>query len=104
MSQSVTASGRTYIRYTETERARRAAAAREGKNRLAGQGHPATSDVEYTTEEWEFMKAIQEFKSRTGKTFPTWREVYRVFVALGYDRAPAGEAGDERSPEFSAAG
>ena len=35
----------------------------------------------------EFMNAMQRFKERSGKSFPTYREVLRVLVDLGYRRA-----------------
>lgn len=48
-------------------------------------GHPTTSEiVDYTREELEFMSAIQAFKARTGRQFPTWREVLSVTHSLGY--------------------
>lgn len=103
MSQCVGTTGKTFTRVSDEERARRAAKAREGKNRLAGQGHPATSDIDYTAEEWEFMQAIQAFKQRTGNQFPTWREVYRVFIALGYEQRAASEAAHAAQPSRTVA-
>jgi hypothetical protein len=82
--------GKSFTRYTDSERASRAARARAGKNRVAGQGHPTTSEIQYTQAELEFMRAVGEFQTRTGRKFPTWREVYRVFVELGYEKAPEG--------------
>jgi hypothetical protein len=32
----------------------------------------------------EFMNAMQRFKERTGKAFPTHAEVIKVAVSLGY--------------------
>lgn len=68
------------------ERARKAAAAREGKNRVKGKGHPTTADMDYSPREWEFMQAMQEFKRLSGRQFPTWCEVLRVIDALGYEK------------------
>jgi hypothetical protein len=54
--------------------------------RAAGGGrkHVATSDREYTGQEMEFLGAIESYKSRTGKKFPTWTEVLGVITELGY--------------------
>jgi hypothetical protein len=33
------------------------------------------------------MGAIQEYKARSGRMFPTWSEVLEVVRGLGYDKA-----------------
>jgi hypothetical protein len=48
---------------------------------------PTTFDKQYTDDEMEFMSAMQRYKEITGKSFPTYREVIRVIVGLGYRRA-----------------
>lgn len=68
----------------ERSRPHAAARAREGKNRRKGEGHPATAEVEYTRDDLEFQNAIQEWKNRTGRQFPTWKEVLGVMKSLGY--------------------
>ena len=50
---------------------------------------PTTFDKQYTDDEMEFMNAMQRFKEISGKSFPTYREVIRVIVGLGYRRAVA---------------
>ena len=35
----------------------------------------------------EFINAVNDFKSVRQKPFPTWSEIYDIFVALGYKRA-----------------
>jgi hypothetical protein len=47
---------------------------------------PTTFEKQYTSDEMEFMNAMQRFKERAGKSFPTHGEVLRVAVALGYRR------------------
>ena len=32
----------------------------------------------------EFINAINEFKSVNQKPFPTWSDIYSIFVSLGY--------------------
>lgn len=68
--------------------------AARGKNRVKGKGHPTTSDVDYSVEELEFMQAIQEFKNRSGRKFPTWSEVLRVVRLLGYAKETSEEEFD----------
>ena len=34
----------------------------------------------------EFINAINEFKSVNQKPFPTWTEIYEIFVGLGYKK------------------
>ena len=47
---------------------------------------PATCEREYSRAEVEFMNAIQAFKLKTGRSFPTWAEVLSVIRDLGYER------------------
>jgi hypothetical protein len=47
---------------------------------------PTTFDKQYSEDEIEFMNAMQRFKERSGKTFPTYGEVLRVAASLGYRR------------------
>jgi hypothetical protein len=64
----------------------RAAQARQqsGRRRLVD---PATCDRDYSTAEVEFMLAMQEYKKKSGRNFPTWSEVLEVLQALGYHKA-----------------
>ncbi len=48
---------------------------------------PTTFEKQYSTDEIEFMTAMQEFKIRTAKTFPTYAEVLAVARSLGYRQA-----------------
>ena len=54
---------------------------------------PTTFEKQYSPDEIEFMTAMQEFKIRTAKAFPTYAEVLAVAKSLGYRRA------DDDSPE-----
>lgn len=52
-------------------------------------GHPSTaSEMDYSDREWEFMLAIQEYKLKNGKQFPTWSEALTVIDGLGYKLPP----------------
>ena len=48
---------------------------------------PTTFDKQYSDDEMEFMNAMQRYKESSGKSFPTYREVIKVVVGLGYRRA-----------------
>ena len=39
-----------------------------------------------TAEQFEFIKAVDEYKKINSKPFPTWTEVLEVIKALGYRR------------------
>lgn len=48
---------------------------------------PTTCEREYTPEEVEFMNALDEYKRRSGRMFPTCSEVLEVIRGLGYIKA-----------------
>jgi hypothetical protein len=47
---------------------------------------PTTCERDYTTEEIEFMSAMDEYKRRSGRMFPTCSEVLEVVRSLGYEK------------------
>ncbi len=49
---------------------------------------PTTFEKQYTEEEIEFMNAMQQFKSQTGRAFPTFGDVLSVAQKLGYRKCP----------------
>ena len=42
-----------------------------------------------STEEMEFVKAIEKYKAESGKLFPSWSEVLKIFKDLGYRKSAA---------------
>ena len=66
---------------------------------------PTTFEKQYTPDELEFMNAMQQFKVRTGKTFPTHGDVLRIARTLGYRRVappdpePPGLDGRRAAPD-----
>ena len=51
---------------------------------------PTTCERDYSLQEVEFMKAMDDYKRRSGRSFPTWSEVLEVVRSLGYvQSAPA---------------
>jgi hypothetical protein len=45
---------------------------------------PTTCERDYSDDEIEFMKAMDEYKRKSGRQFPTWSEVLEVVRCLGY--------------------
>lgn len=48
---------------------------------------PTTFEKQYTDDELEFMSAMQRFKELSGKMFPSYGDVLKVAIMLGYRRA-----------------
>jgi hypothetical protein len=74
-----------WINRRATEQATRAANARQlsGRRRFVD---PTTCEREYSEAEMEFMMAMNDYKHRSGRMFPTWSEVLEVLRALGYEK------------------
>ena len=47
---------------------------------------PTTCERDYTPDEIEFMGAMDEYKRRSGRMFPTCSEVLEVVKSLGYGK------------------
>lgn len=45
---------------------------------------PTTCERDYSMEEIEFMRAMDDYKRKSGRMFPTWSEVLEVVRSLGY--------------------
>ena len=50
---------------------------------------PTTCERDYQPAEVEFMKAMDDYKRRSGRQFPTWSEVLEVLRDLGYRKVAA---------------
>ncbi len=50
---------------------------------------PTTCERDYTLEEIEFMKALDDYKRANGRMFPTCSEVLEVIHKLGYEKRPS---------------
>lgn len=61
---------------------RRVSARRQVERRR--QIDPTTCERDYQPAEVEFMKAMDDYKRRSGRQFPTWSEVLEVLRDLGY--------------------
>ena len=47
---------------------------------------PTTCERDYTNDEIEFMRAMDDYKRKAGRQFPTWSEVLEVIKSMGYKR------------------
>ena len=47
---------------------------------------PTTCERDYSPEEVEFMSALDDYKRRSGRMFPTCSEILEVIRALGYEK------------------
>jgi hypothetical protein len=64
---------------------------------------PTTFEKQYTDDELEFMNAIQQFKTQSGKSFPSYGEVLRIAARLGYRKSyPLDDFEEESSSEIEA--
>ena len=52
---------------------------------------PTTCERDYSMDEVEFMRAMDEYKRKNGRMFPTWSEVLEVVRSLGYVKATTQE-------------
>ena len=57
---------------------------RREKVERRGKIDPTTCERDYGADEVEFMKAMDDYKRRSGRMFPTWSEVLEVLRDLGY--------------------
>jgi hypothetical protein len=55
---------------------------------------PTTCERDYTPAEVEFMSALDDYKRRSGRMFPTCSEILEVILALGYEKRRTGDATD----------
>lgn len=66
---------------------RRVSERRNGERRR--QIDPTTCERDYQPDEVEFMKAMDDYKRRSCRQFPTWSEVLEVVRDLGYRKVAA---------------
>ncbi len=57
---------------------------RRGPGRRRGDDRKAAEEGEMSDEQFEFLMAIDEYKKKNTRPFPTWTEVLEVIKALGY--------------------
>ena len=73
-----------------TERRRNLVERRNGFDRRRGPGHRrsperrSAEEGEMNEEQFDFLMAIDQYKSANQRPFPTWTEVLEVIKAIGY--------------------
>ena len=68
-----------------------AALERRTKVQRRRQIDPTTCERDYSVEEVEFMNAMDDYKRKSGRMFPTCSEVLEVIRGLGYTRLSPNE-------------
>lgn len=58
---------------------------------------PTTCERDYSGAEVEFMRAMDDYKRKSGRPFPTWSEVLEVLMSLGYRKVAEPTAMEWRS-------
>lgn len=64
---------------------RRQGERREKVNRRR-QIDPTTCERDYSDAEVEFMQALDDYKRKSGRMFPTCSEILEVLVGIGYEK------------------
>jgi hypothetical protein len=57
---------------------------RRGPGRRRSDDRKSAEEGQMTDEQFEFLMAIDEYKRKNARPFPTWTEVLEVIKALGY--------------------
>jgi hypothetical protein len=57
---------------------------RRGPGRRRSDDRKAAEEGQMSDEQFEFLMAIDEYKKKNARPFPTWTEVLEVIKALGY--------------------
>ena len=66
---------------------------RRAKVQRRRQIDPTTCERDYTDDEIEFMSAIDDYKRKSGRMFPTCSELLEVLRDLGYEKRQGKTAG-----------
>lgn len=70
---------------------------RRAKTPRRRQIDPTTCERDYTPDEVEFMRALDDYKRRSGRMFPTCSEILEVLRGLGYVKAAMGTVAENPS-------
>ncbi|MEN6458425.1 MAG: hypothetical protein ABFC63_05800 [Thermoguttaceae bacterium] len=81
---------------------RRVVAERRVKVSRRRQIDPTTCERDYTPEEIEFMGAMDSYKRRSGRMFPTCSEVLEVIKSLGYEKPAKSDVPSPMAIDLSA--
>ncbi|MHC4635933.1 MAG: hypothetical protein ACYTBP_00815 [Planctomycetota bacterium] len=81
---------RNVERRSNTERRANIADRRIGLDRRRGPGkrrsepRKAAEEGQMSDEQFEFLMAVDEYKKKNSRPFPTWTEILELIKALGY--------------------
>lgn len=84
---------------SDPDQARRAGLKSGQTKRRKLRQSPVTSEVDYSADEVEFLRAMDAYKRRTGRQFPTWSEVLDVVRDLGYCKPPPPDDDEPERPK-----
>jgi len=59
---------------------------RRGPGKRLTDERKSAEQGQMSDEQFEFLKAIEQYKRQNNRQFPTWTEVLEVVKALGYQR------------------
>lgn len=68
---------------------------RRGPGRRLSNDRKAAEEGRMSDEQFEFLLAIDEYKRKNARPFPTWTEVLEVIKALGYRRVAEPQSLDQ---------
>jgi hypothetical protein len=57
---------------------------RRGPGKRLGDDRKSAEEGQMSDEQFEFLMAINEYKQKNTRPFPTWTEVLEIIKALGY--------------------
>ncbi|GEM_PF-1502990 len=60
---------------------------------------PTTCERDYSSDEIEFMSAMDQYKRTSGRMFPTCSEVLEVLRSLGYQKMPVAQPQTDRNEQ-----
>lgn len=60
--------------------------ARHGDGRHGPRPNPIDHDITYTTEQLEYLKAVEHYRRTKRRPFPTAAEYLAIAISLGYHR------------------
>jgi hypothetical protein len=72
---------------------------RRGPGRRRSDDRKAAEEGEMTSEQFEFIQAIETYKKVNKRMFPTWTEVLEVILQLGYRKVEERNINLENCPE-----
>lgn len=63
-----------------------------GPGRRRSDDRKSAEEGQMSDEQFEFLMAIEEYKKKNTRPFPTWTEILEVIIALGYRKVAEPQA------------